>query len=469
MTIPAHPERPGQPAPTNASRHPPAGEPAATQPDFERARRLFVEGNAAFAAGRLDEAEARFRASLKELPQRPSTVANLAVTLQRLGRPQDAVALLDETLGIHADDAALWSLRGAALEALDRPGDALASHERALALDPQRAADRFHAGRLMLRLGRTAQALAALEAVCAASPQSAEAHYRRGQALRALQRPDEALAAWDRALALDPTWAEAWADRGAWMQERGHAREAVRCFEQARAHGSDAALMDYQIAGLSSVAGLGQGSMPASAPRSYVQVLFDRYADDFDAHLVERLEYRAPQELAAGLARLARTHFRHALDLGCGTGLCAAPLGAFATRLDGVDLSAGMLERAQALGRYDRLEQADVVEHLASTPCRHDLVVAADLFIYVGRLEAVFAGVRRVLEPAGVFCFSVERLDDALGDCALQASLRYAHSAAYLRRLAQDHGFKIAALEEHPLRHDERTPVRGLYAWLVAG
>lgn len=252
------------------------------------------------------------------------------------------------------------------------------------------------------------------------------------------------------------------------MQEHGRVSEAVHCFEQARAHGGDVTLMDYQIAGLSSATGRDASAMPASAPRSYVQGLFDRYADDFDAHLVGRLAYRAPQELAAGLARLARTHFRHALDLGCGTGLCAAPLGAFVTRLDGVDLSAGMLERARALGRYDHLAQADVVEHLAATPCRHDLVVAADLFIYVGRLEAVFAGVRRVLEPAGVFCFSVERLDDALGDCALQPSLRYAHSSAYLQGLAQEHCFAVAALEEHPLRHDEHAPVRGLYAWLVA-
>ncbi len=468
MSAPESPTSPGLPAPRAPQLRPHNNDPYATQPAFERARRLFAEGNAAFGGGRLEEAASLFQESLQALPRRPSTVANLAVTLHRLGRPQDAVKLLDETLQSHPDDAALWSLRGTALEALDRLSEALASHERALATDAQRIADRFHAGRLMLRLGRSEHALAALQAVCAASPDVAEAHYRRGQALMTLQRADEALTAWDRALALDPTLVDAWADRGAWMQERGRMTEAVRCFEQARAQGGDAALLDYQIAGLSSAAGHAGGAMPASAPRSYVQGLFDRYADDFDEHLVEHLGYRAPQELAAGLARLARTHFRHALDLGCGTGLCAAPLGAFVTRLDGVDLSAGMLARAQALGRYDRLEHADVVEHLAATPWRHDLVVAADLFIYVGRLEAVFAGVRRVLEPAGVFCFSVEHLDDALGDCALLPSLRYAHSAAYLRRLAREHGFVVAALEERALRRDERAPVRGLYAWLVA-
>lgn len=447
--------------------------PGPTAPDtFEHARRSFVDGNAAFAAGRLAEAEACFRASLQALPGRPSTVANLALTLQGLGREREALALLDETLAAQPGEAALWSLRGGVLDALDQPAEALASHERALALEPQRAHDHFHAGTLLLRLGRPEQALDALERACApGSDAPGVAHYRRGQALLALERRDEALAAWDRALVRDPALADAWADRGTLMHERGQDAEAVRCYEQARAHGGDAALMDYQIAGLAATGHRGAESappMPASAPRSYVQNLFDRYAADFDQHLVGQLGYRAPEELAAGLARLGRTHFRHALDLGCGTGLCAAPLGAFVTRLDGVDLSAGMLERARALGRYDRLTQADIVEHLAATPWRHDLVVAADLFIYVGRLEGVFAGVRRVLEPGGLFCFSVEHLDDAAGDCTLQPSLRYAHSAAYLRRLAADQGFAIAALKERPLRRDERAPVRGLYAWLSA-
>jgi predicted TPR repeat methyltransferase len=447
--------------------------PGSIAPDtFERARRFFVDGNAAFAAGRLAEAEACFRTSLKALPGRPSTVANLALTLQRLGRDRDALALLDETLAAQPGEAALWSLRGGVLDALDQPAEALASHERALGLDPQRAQDHFHAGTLLLRLGRPQAALEALEFACADAAAPAAAHHRRGQALLALERRDEALAAWDRALALDPAFADAWADRGTLMHERGQDAEAVRCFAQARTHGADMALMDYQIAGLAAAGREGATSaappMPASAPRSYVQNLFDRYAADFDEHLVGQLGYRAPEELAGGLARLGRTHFRHALDLGCGTGLCAAPLGAFVTRLDGVDLSAGMLERARALGRYDRLEQADVVEHLAATPWRHDLVVAADLFIYVGRLEGVFVGVRRVLEPGGLFCFSVEHLDDAAGDCALLPSLRYAHSAAYVRRLAQAHGLGVAALQERPLRRDERTPVRGLYAWLSA-
>jgi predicted TPR repeat methyltransferase len=432
--------------------------------DFERARSMFVEGNLAYEAGRLEQAEACFRASLQALPGRPSTVANLASTLLRLGRAAEALPALQQTLAGAPREAALWSQQGRVLAALGRDEDALASHQRALAIDASRATDHFHAAMLLAGQGRMQTALAAFDAAARTGPEHADLHYRRGQVLNALGRSDDALAAWDRALALDPTHADAWSDRGTLMNERGQAAEAVRCFERARACGGDAELMAYQIAGLSAC---GDAPQPPHPPRRYVERLFDQYAPQFDAHLVRELDYRAPQVLAAGLARLGRSRFRHGLDLGCGTGLCAPPLGPFVGRLDGVDVSAAMLERARALGRYDRLDQADLVEHLGTTARHHDLVVAGDVFIYVGRLEAVFEGVARVLEPGGMFCFSVEALDDAIGDCLLQPSLRYAHSAGYLRQLADAQGFEVAALEEHPLRRDERAPVRGLYAWLV--
>jgi predicted TPR repeat methyltransferase len=303
--------------------------------DFDRARTLFVEGNRAYEAGRLDEAEACFRASLQALPGRPSTVANLASTLLRLGRAAEALAPLQQALTATPHEAALWSWQGQALASLGRDQEALASHQRALALDVKRAADHYHAGLLLAGQGRMQDALAAFDAAAGVEPAQADLHYRRGQVLNALGRADEALAAWDRALELDPSQADAWSDRGTLMNERGQVAEALRCFERARDGGGDAELMTYQIAGLSAT---GAAPQPPHPPRRYVERLFDQYAPQFDTHLVRELDYQAPQVLAAGLARLGRSHFRHGLDLGCGTGLCAPPLGAFVARLDGVDV-----------------------------------------------------------------------------------------------------------------------------------
>ncbi|MGI9154196.1 MAG: class I SAM-dependent DNA methyltransferase, partial [Rubrivivax sp.] len=146
-------------------------------------------------------------------------------------------------------------------------------------------------------------------------------------------------------------------------------------------------------------------------------------------------------------------------------GLCAPALAPLTERLDGVDLSAGMLEKARALGRYTRLAQADVVAHLRETPHRYDLIVAADVFIYVGALEGALTGIARALTQGGVCCFSLEACGEQ-DDYVLRQSLRYAHSGGYVQRLAQANGLHLLALEPHPLRRDEREAVQGLYAWM---
>jgi predicted TPR repeat methyltransferase len=126
-----------------------------------------------------------------------------------------------------------------------------------------------------------------------------------------------------------------------------------------------------------------------------------------------------------------------------------------------------MLDQAAARGVYDRLEQADLVQHLQQTASLHDLVVAADVFIYVGELDAVFSGVRRVLRAGGVFCFSVEHAGDER-PVALNTHLRYAHSLPYLQGLAQRHGLRLLRSTAEPIRQDRNSATPGLYVYLGA-
>jgi predicted TPR repeat methyltransferase len=111
------------------------------------------------------------------------------------------------------------------------------------------------------------------------------------------------------------------------------------------------------------------------------------------------------------------------------------------------------------------VEQADVVQFLSSAPRRYELVLAADVFIYVGALEPVFGAVANAVEPGGLFCFSVEAAADD-EDYALRPSLRYVHSERYLRTLALQTGFEVLATERHAVREDQQHPIPGLFAWL---
>jgi predicted TPR repeat methyltransferase len=428
---------------------------------FDAARAHFIDGVAHLEAGRWAAAEASLRASLALLPGRPSTLLNLGTALLRQGRADEALAPLDEALAAAPQDADAWCQRGAACSALGRDDDALAAFERALAQAPGHGAAAFQRALALNRLGRHADALVALETLLARAPGAGAAWRLHGQTLRSLGRHAECEASLRRALAADAGDGAAWSQLGQWLIDAGRPADARAAFERALACGDDAALNGYFLAAL------GGAEAPDATPPGYVRALFDGYADGFDEHLVEVLRYRAPQALAEALGASGRAPWASALDLGCGTGLAGVLLRPMVTRLEGVDLSPTMLDRARRRGVYDTLVQADVVAHLQATPARHDLIVATDVFIYIGDLAPVFSGVRRVLEPGGVFAFSVESGSGAAG-FALQGSLRYAHTEPYLRDLALRHGLRVLAVDSLALREEQQRPIAGLMVVLAA-
>lgn len=391
----------------------------------EQAKAFFFEGNALFEAGQLEDALSRYQSALALVPGRPSILANLGVTQCRLGRWADAVATLTQATQADPAHRDAWVALGLSHEAMSNWAGAVHALQKGVAL------------------GATTAQLQLSLALC----------------LLRLDRPDDALKALDKALALDPTLAEAWSQRGSLLRDAGQNQEAARCFEQALAHGADESLHRFYLASVR--AGT---AVPPQPPRAYVEALFDEYADDFQSHLIQHLKYQAHQTLLAPL-RVGGQRFPLVLDLGCGTGLCGQLIQPHAGAVDGVDLAQAMVEQARASGAYRRVEQGDLLGFLRSSNEPADLVIAADVFIYVGALEEVFATVRQRLRPGGCFAFSVERASEGQ-DLQLRPSLRYAHSMAYIERLASASGLRVRESWEAPLREDQQRPVMGLYVLL---
>lgn len=356
----------------------------------------------------------------------------------------------------HFEQARTLFLEGVAHYQAGRLAAAEQKFAAALALAPGRPSVLTNLGAVRLKRGRVEEALAVLEEAIRQEPGNAEALGHGATALAELGRTEAAVALFDRALAADARPAALWTLRGTALRELGRREEAAQSFREAMARGGDAQLLGYYLASVEDV------PAPAQPPREYVEALFDRYAGTFEQHL-QSLHYDAPRLLAQRLAARGQA-WQHALDLGCGTGLCGPLLRPLARRLTGVDLSAGMLEKAAALRVYDDLRQVDVVEFLAAGEDPVDLAVAADVFIYVGALEPVFAALARRMPAGGSFCFTVEESERE--DLVLRPSLRYAHSEASVRALAQAHGFRVEHGERRPVRQEQRVAVPGLFFWL---
>ena len=89
-------------------------------------------------------------------------------------------------------------------------------------------------------------------------------------------------------------------------------------------------------------------------------------------------------------------------------------------------------------------------DSLLRAPEAYDLVIAADVFVYVGNLAPAFAASARALVAGGRLAFTTERAEGDGFD--LQPTGRFRHGEAYVRRLAREHGFDVEVLEEVVLR-----------------
>jgi predicted TPR repeat methyltransferase len=394
-------------------------------PQQAQSRDIFFDGVRHFEAGRLDDAHACFERCRALTPDRPSVLGNLGITLHRLGRAREALPWLQQATAADAAFTDAWAALGLVHESLGVWALAVPALRRALALSDASPALWFALGQCAMRLGQTA----------------------------------DALHAFDRAVALDPAFAAAWSQRGGLLREAGRLDDAAHSFERAIAHGADRELNAYYLAAVRG----GDAAPPARAPRAYVQGLFDDYAAEFAQHLVDRLDYRAPQRLLQPLVTSGR-RWRRVIDLGCGTGLCGRLLAPVSDAIDGVDLSGAMLDEARRLGVYRALVQADVGDYLAAAPSGSaDLIVAADVLIYVGDPSALFEGAARVLERGGVFALTVETPTTSGQDLQLLPSLRYAHSLSGVRRAAERCGLTVESVHDAPIRHEQGRPVAGQY------
>lgn len=257
------------------------------------------------------------------------------------------------------------------------------------------------------------------------------------------------------ALELVPRWAVGWFRLGEFQESAGALELAAQAWMMAlKLDPADrqGAALKLQL--------VGKAPATNGPPSAFVEALFDHYAESFDESLVEKLGYRVPELLDQAIRTARAGRFPLVLDLGCGTGLMGQKLRPIADRLEGYDISAGMLRRARAKGVYDAVHKADLRDFSRDGP-KADLVTVADVFIYVGALGHMVKMIAGLLPEDGLFAFSVERLDGD-GDFVLQPSRRYAHSERYVREVLAANGFSILSLESTVIRQDRREPVHGL-------
>jgi predicted TPR repeat methyltransferase len=426
----------------------------ALRPDHAEAHKNL--GVALKAAGKIDEAISAYREAIALKPDYAEAHKNLGNALYHKGQLSDAIAAYRQAIALQPGFSEALGSLGVALRENGQSDEAVAACRHAVALKPANPEAHNNLGNALHDKGQFAEAISSYRTAIQLKSDFAPACNNLGIALHANGQPEEAISAYRKATELKPDYADAFGNLAHALKDQGRFDEAIAAYRKAIELKPDSPDWQHVVAALT-----GDHS-PITTPASYVRNLFDPYAHEFDDHLVGKLHYRVPEQLLDSVLSVAPGGKFDILDLGCGTGLCGVPFRPYARTLIGVDLSPAMIAHANAKGIYDRLITADIFEAMHAMEENHDLILAGDLFIYVGDLGDVFRSAMRVLRDRGLFAFSIERHDGP--GFVLHSKVRFAHSLTYIRDLARTQHFTELYVGEISVRKSGRDDVPG---WIV--
>lgn len=428
------------------------------------------QAQAAFARGDMAEAERLFRAALVQKPGSPGATRGLGMALVNQRKYPDAEAVWRQAVEIEPQSADNHQILGSVYLANRKLAEAVTHLKRAMEIQP----DLFDVALKLAQIfyvNRTYGAAADYyRKAHALDPFHIDALKGVAQALLDTRREAEAVDAGmkgvarlrDRADIAPPAYAAVYMIMADAHKALNDVPAAVNCYRTVIADNPGNDVAQHLLAAT-------EGRVTVDHAQGFAKDIFDALAESFDKRLVDMLKYRSPEVLAAGLRELnpGLARFETVIDLGCGTGLMARALketfeiGA----IIGVDLSPNMVREAEKRGVYTELVCGDVVAAMAVRPERFDLIVAADVFIYVGELSRVFALAKTLLVPGGLFAFTTE-IGEAEVELAAQG--HYRHGKAYITRLAGEVGLSVVRAADAPIRMERGKDVMGHYVYLRA-
>ncbi len=180
---------------------------------------LFASATREHQAGRLAEAEARYRDVLALDPDHADSLHLLGVVCGQTGRHALAVDYISRAVALQPREAAFRTNLGIALRQQQRLDEAALAFRAALERNPDDVEAHINLGIALKDLWRLEESAACLRTAIALRPDSPRAHNSLGNTLREQGLLDEAAACYRRALDLQPDYQDARDSFGDLMQQ----------------------------------------------------------------------------------------------------------------------------------------------------------------------------------------------------------------------------------------------------------
>lgn len=387
-------------------------------------------------------------------PRHPAVIGQLAEIAIHEGEFDDAIDYCSERLKIQPTHADTYHTLGTALFQQDQFSDAADAFSYSIKLGTRASDAHYNLASAYIEMGDFKSALKHYHQQLEVEAMS-DAYYNIGVILMAQDHHNDALSYFQSAAETDPDNTETLLNMGAINLKKGNREEAIKIYQQVLSLEPDNAEITHVLEAL-----IGKNT-PEQSPPDYVKNLFNHYANYYDKHLEAHLHYDVPQQLAKAIeeeSQCGDTEQWRILDLGCGTGLVGEQLKHLAKQLIGIDISEKMIAHAEKKQIYHDLSIGDIT--LAFKTHRDiDLVVAGDVFTYIGNLNNIFLGVKVVLKSGALFAFTVEKTNEE--NYILQKTIRYAHNKHYIETLIEKNDFITERFANITLRRQHGHPIEG--------
>ena len=409
---------------------------------------------------------------------------NLGELLRQIGDLERAEGALAQAIAMEPSNAVALNNLGLVLLARGKNSVAMERLNQAAECDAEYADVRNNLATAYLAHGDVPAAEQHVRKALSLGPAKAEYHHNLGLVLEDRDDMDGAIEAYQQALSLDHRDEASFENLCALLFEReetnvvsdlcGQLQEMAPDLAYPYFHAGKAALLskdqsaaetalrhyldrapDDPLGAELLLASQGAVAAPTQAGEAFLKNFYRGRAQMWDGFVAG--DYHGHDII---LERLSQdfgwpTQIGSLLDLGCGTGALGEKLRDSVERLDGVDISPEMVQRAETKAIYDRLQLDEAGDFLAAVDKPYDIVVAAAILFHFRDLDEIFAAIAGALVSGGGFVFTVFKTDTL--EPELNVYNLYLHSRDYLERTLPAAGFGEIVVSEHIHEYERKT------------
>lgn len=332
------------------------------------------------------------------------------------------------------------------------------SFRKAIKIKPNYFEAYYNLGNTLRDLSQPEDAIKSYSAAIKINKNFFEAHTNLALSFFDLSKYEDAIKHYKEALKIRPESSATFYELGKALLKVNKIEESVKCFEKVIESDST----EVKIAAELALAHLGFKNIPLKTPKNYMKYVYLTHLhkwEKMDGWPHNNDKYLGHNMIVDALTfNLEANQNYKILDAGCGNGVLGKFLKDYASIMEGVDLSAEMLDLAREKNIYDYLYEDDLDSFLPQKKEAYDLIISAAVLVHFSNLKKILTNFYNALSYNGQLAITFF-IDRTCNEFCIDSSGYFCHNPMYVNKIINKLGFSVIIEQEgvHEIRGDEKV------------